>query len=99
MNPALDSSEAKPNAYEQRKWTSSVQDSMGKIRDSKVMQIRSPRSMHVKGTVPTRSPKVINKDLPSDVEEEIVLPKERKISSQEKLVPLEKFDGIVPVDV
>jgi len=55
--------------------------------------------MHVKGTVPARSPKVINKDLPSDVEEETVLPKERKISSQEEDVPPEQFDGIVPVDV
>jgi len=36
-----------------------------RISDNKVMQIRSPR-MHVKTTL--RSPKMINKDLPSDDE-------------------------------
>ena len=55
-----------PNAYEQRKRTSSDLDSMAKIRDSKAMQIRSPRSMHVKGTTPAKK---INQDLPSEPED------------------------------
>ena len=35
------------------------------------MQIRSPRSMRIKGTTPIRNPLSVNKDLPTDLDDDI----------------------------
>lgn len=73
---------------------------MLKIRDSKAMLIRSPRSMRIKGTH-VRNPLSINKDLPADVEDEIQAEKRKTpvISSDVEDVPPEKFIGIKPMEV